>query len=298
MKLTYKVLWYEDQFEHVDAAIRNLERFIRDHGFIFEIERRTGVDADEINKLADSLYAYNPYDMIIFDYDLGSRSENGLSIAKKLRSKIYTDLIFYSGKVPKELRKMLYEEDIDGVFVVGRDTDFYDDMKLIVEDHIKRMSDINNIRGVSMSAVSQIERSLRESIINHLGKEEKSKIMEYVKSKISKELDEQKEKITTTTDIREIIDDPLMTRFQLVRVAYVKCLEGDERVTIVCDGSIVHNVQKERNNLAHNRDEYTGDGKMVLHGPKGNKKEYNFDEFKRLRNELLSAIESINKLNS
>ncbi len=296
MKLSYKILWYEDQFTHVESSIRRLERFIRSHGFIPDIVRKTGISSDDIDNLADSLSSYNPYDIIIFDYDLGSQSENGLNIASKLRSSIYTDLIFYSGKIPSELRKMLFDNDVEGVFVVGRE-EFYDDVVPIVEDHIKRMSDINNLRGVSMSAVSTIERDLRESMIDFLSVADGGDILKYVKEKLLSNLEAQKSTIEKTTDICSIIENPLITNLQIVRVAYKKCLNGDNlKCNLLKDGSAIHRAQMERNKLAHQKDEYTEDGKMVLHGTNGRVKEYNFDEFKRLRNELLTAMDAVTNL--
>ncbi len=295
MKLSYKILWYDDQFEHINADIRKLERYIRSHGFIPEIDKKTGISENDIDELADRLFSYNPYDIIIFDYDLGSKSEDGLSIAAKLRSRIFTDLIFYSGKVPAELRQMLCDRHIDGVFVIGR-PEFYDEIEPIVEDHIKRMSDINNIRGVSMSAVSSIERIMRDSMINHLGNKEHGELLLYIKEKLIGKLDDDKKNIENITDIKVIVDDPMKTSFQIVRLAYKRCLDGDSKCDLLKDGTAIHKVQMERNKLAHQKDEYTKDGKMVLHGVDGKTKEYNFEEFKRLRNELLDAMESVNKL--
>ncbi len=143
MKLEYKVLWFEDQFEYVDDAISSIEQFVREKGFLPEIERRTGITGDEIDELAEKLDGYNPYDLIIFDYDLGGASEDGLHIAGKLRNTIFTDMIFYSGKVSGELRKLLYENRVAGVVVVHRDT-FYDDIETLIAETIQERTDINN----------------------------------------------------------------------------------------------------------------------------------------------------------
>ena len=58
------------------------------------------------------------------------------------------------------------------------------------------------------------------------------------------------------------------------------------------NGSKIHSVQIKRNKLAHQKDEYTNDGKMVLHDKSG-PEEYDFNSFTSLRKELLEAISDI-----
>ena len=92
MKLEYKVLWFEDQFEYIEDDIQSICGLVREHGFIPIVERRTGITEGEIDELSHRLDSYNPYDLIIFDYDLGTASAGGLQIATKLRASIYTDM--------------------------------------------------------------------------------------------------------------------------------------------------------------------------------------------------------------
>lgn len=295
MKLEYKVLWFEDQFEYVDDAISSIEQFVREKGFLPEIERRTGITGDEIDELAEKLDGYNPYDLIIFDYDLGGASEDGLHIAGKLRNTIFTDMIFYSGKVSGELRKLLYENRVDGVFVVHRDT-FYDDIEPLIEDHIKRMSDINNIRGVVMSGTSALDLRLREVLVGRLEEldaDKRDEVLGKIKEKLGEQVKNQTDRIEQINCPVEAVKDYRVTHFDLIRVLLKGHFQkGTVHYNSLNDGSVLHKVQVERNNLAHQRDEYTGDGKMVLHGRTG-RVPYNFSEFQRLRNELLEAIASL-----
>lgn len=299
MKLTYKILWFEDQFRNIEPMISRLEGHIRRNGFVPEIERKTGISEDEIDELSDSLNEYNPYDIIIFDYDLGADSENGLSIAAKLRSSIFTDLIFYSGKVAKDLREMLYIEKVDGVFIVDRRT-FYDDVVPIVDDHIKRMSDINNIRGVAMSAMSGADNLMRNillGLVNKLDDNKSSELLADVKRRLQSKVDRQSSKINSIAEVGEAISDHFLTDFDSVRIALKSLYDADDNGhRYLNEESLLVSMQRERNKLAHQRDEYTDDGKLILHGRNGERKEYNFTEFKRIRSELVSINAQLNDL--
>ena len=296
MKLEYKVLWFEDQFEEVQGDYERLEDLVKEFGFIPDFTHKASITQTEIEELSKKLSSYNPYDLIIFDYDLGGKSVDGLSIASHLRSKVFTDMIFYSGKVPKELRQLLFESEVDGVFIVHRDN-FYDDIEPILEDHIKKMSDMNNMRGVVMSETSQMDLRLREICINkskELTEDELKRSLEVLKKRMRCQLIDKRDKIKKLTSLEDAISNHYMTTFDQVRIA-LKDMTGELGKSLLKDQSLVHKVQVERNKLAHQRAEMTEEGVMLLHGPKSSI-EYNFNEFQRMRNELLEAHNKINRL--
>ncbi|WP_233963511.1 hypothetical protein [Pectobacterium versatile] len=295
MKAEYKILWFEDQFDEVAGDYERVSQLVTEYGFVPDILHRDSITAAEIEILSSQLSSYNPYDLIIFDFDLGGNSENGLSIASHLRSKIFTDMVFYSGQVPKELRRKLFENEVDGVFIVHRDS-FYDDIEPIIEDHIKKMSDINNMRGVVMSETSKMDLSIRDILISLAGKldaQTNESTLDKLKSRLIKKLKERQEKIENITNIEEIASDYILTTFDNVRIS-LKELTGNIGSEMLREGSLVHKVQVERNTLAHCKCELTDDGRMIISGR--NPKEYNFEEFTRLRNDLLRAHKDIARL--
>ena len=118
MKLTYKLLWFDDDPSMVQASERSLKRKMRDKGFNLEIENRTDISDQAIVKLGDDLAKYNPYDIIVFDHDLGKC--HGTDIAKSLRMNIFTDMVYYSAASIDILRKAIYEANVDGVFLINK----------------------------------------------------------------------------------------------------------------------------------------------------------------------------------
>ncbi len=295
MKINYKVLWVEDHFDSVQYAIDGIVDRLKNYGFKFKVDKKTSLSEDDLGKLSDKLSQYNPYDMIIFDYDLGEQTKKGNEIARELRKSIFTDMIFYSGKAPLDLRKTLFDSQVEGVFTVNR-TDFVDEAWPIIEDQIKRICDINNMRGVILDVMSKIDLKMRElyknKFVGLLDKEKESQV-----KKIQKKLEgrqqsikNQSEEINSET-LPDMIMDPLKTEFNIVRTRLKKLYKDDE--TLGEEGSL-KKKQDLRNQFAHNMAIYDEEkGTVSL---RGFEKVYNFDDFKDIRNELIDLLNQIEKL--
>jgi len=298
MKLKYKILWFDDQPAEISSLVSGVKKHVGGLGFSPEVEIKSVISHEEVDKLADTLDSYNPYDIIVFDYDLGSNSANGIDIAQALRSKIYTDLIFYSGSGIASLREKLFRSEVDGVFLVGRH-DFFNDIEPIIDDHIKKMSDINNIRGVMMSEVSGMDLDLRDylrQVLDDLGVKKSAELLGLFKEKYTKDSDKRLESIQNKESLQEMLQDPHSFTLEHVRQLLKSIFKDESGVDFFDDNKTLHNAQVERNKLAHNRDEYTDDGKLILHLHKGKTKEYDFGEFRRVRCDLLAAWKGINNL--
>ena len=260
MKLDYKILWIDDQFEGgIDASIEALELLLFDHGFNLEVEKRTKLIKEDIIKLAEDLNRYNQFDFIIFDYDLGKDSENGITIAKELRSKIYTDMIFYSSNGVPSLRQLLFDNQVDGVFLVSR-RDFENEINPIVLDHIKRMSDINNMRGLLLDEVSQMDSTFRDKVIdkfNQLDPKQKSLVFDSLKEKVITQLNStlsilNNEELTYDT----LVSDYKLSEFNKVRMSFCKILKAlnlNDLKRSYNDSSDLKEIQDLRNDFAHKK---------------------------------------------
>ena len=166
MKLYYNILWFEDQPDKIKNFISAIGRILADNGFKLKYDIEKSISPTDLEDLEQKLKIYNPYDLIVFDHDLGKNIQ-GATIAKNLRHSVYTDMVYYSGNTSVKLREELYKEEIDGVFIVNRN-DFVISMSRILEDHINKFSDMNNMRGVFLDAFSKIEQYARESICTQL----------------------------------------------------------------------------------------------------------------------------------
>ena len=160
MKINYEILWFEDQPDKLEHDLEAIRGYLWKSGFSMEVDMRKTLTDGDIDEIVDRISKYNKYDMIIFDYDLGN-SPKGSEIARRLRAEVYTDMIFYSGKEPESLRRILFDTKVDGVFIVDP-RDLAEQIEPILEDHIKKACDVNGIRGIVMDETSRFDRLLRE----------------------------------------------------------------------------------------------------------------------------------------
>ncbi|MCI5142819.1 MAG: hypothetical protein D3909_14055 [Candidatus Electrothrix sp. ATG1] len=293
MKINYKVLWIEDHFDSVQPAIDGIGDRLAEYGFKFEVDKINSLSHDELDDLSDKLAQYNPYDMIIFDYDLGEEQEKGNEIAGNLRRSIFTDMIFYSGNAPVELRQALFDSRVEGIFTVSR-PDFVDEAWPIIEDQIKRICDINNMRGVILDEMSKVDLKLRELYVKKYEKLSDENQVEQVKN-IQKTLNgriksiEKLAKATTTHSMPDMVKSPIKTEFNIIRTRLGKIISNDE---LFGENGVLKLNQDLRNKFAHNMAEYNGvKGTVAL---KGFDESYNFDDFTKIRLELIEIQEQIN----
>lgn len=287
MKLSYDILWFEDQFDKVEPLVNRLCRVIKQKNLEPIVERKTSINVEEIIELSNRLEKNNPYDIVICDLDMGSNSQDGIEIASRLRQSIYTDMVFYSASALKEVKQRVFDNDIQGVFVTDK-TQFNVDVKQIVEDHIKKMSSVNGARGLIMSEWSLLEVQLREKIkskIENLPEDKKEIQKEKITNRIIEQLEGKIEKVKEVTNSSELLEDQFLCEFSMVRRTINSAFVGSNGFE---DRGVVHEMVKERNHLAHNPQELHDDGSMTITDPKGVKKEYNIKQFNEIRKNLYS----------
>lgn len=160
MRLVYKILWIDNE----DSIYRNHKDNIYEHlenlGFEPQIEILQDFQSfEEANLELDS------YDLFLLDYKL-KNGQNGNKIVQEIREEhsVYTEIIFYSG-VPQQARQQIFDDKLNGVYITSRDyNDFEDDVLGIIDVTIKKVQDVNNLRGLIMAEVAELDR-LKEKII-------------------------------------------------------------------------------------------------------------------------------------
>lgn len=159
MKLEYKILWIDNN----ERIYTDHQAIIEDHllnlGFTPIIEK--GKDYDAFDKFEGSL---EQFDLFLLDYKLDGE-KNGNEIIKDIRENNYTDIIFYS-TLPEEVRKKIYDDKLNGVYYTSRNfEEFEDDVLGLINVTIKKVQDVNNLRGLIMAEVAELDR-IKEKIIH------------------------------------------------------------------------------------------------------------------------------------
>ncbi|KZK96429.1 Response regulator receiver domain protein [Pseudovibrio sp. Ad5] len=261
MNLDYSILWFEDKPKWLKPVEENLGMELSDLGFRLEVQNE--LNGTQVAKLAGD----SRFDLILMDYDLKATNGdkiNGDELIKEIRQKYnyFTDIIFYSNKPVNELRSAIFKNGMsDGVYCLNRSSkQFEDDILKIVSRTIKKVLDVNNMRGIAMASVADCDQIVISSIEtrwNQLEGENKSaltaKALEKLE-KIKKSLEKKIANLSKTDDIGKILKDhdfPSRARFHVLN-SIVKHKSKCELV-----GPVRTNIQayeellQHRNRLGH-----------------------------------------------
>lgn len=285
MKLTYDVLWFEDQFDALRRTVNRFENSIKRKGLIPNIVKKDKISKEDVYLLQDKLDKSNPYDLIIFDFDMGVTSLDGIEIAQILRTSIYTDMVFYSGKKPAELKRMIFDAGIEGVFTAYKNK-LIDDVEPIIDDQIKKYSSLNGARGLIMSESSDFDIQLRRKISAHIDNitiEESEALLEKIKTRLTKKFG-QATKTISRKSLKEIVLSSIIMDSDTLRKTCKDIIDEE----FFSEGGEFQKMQQERNFLAHNPHVLLDNGDIQVTRGTTNKT-YNHQEFQRVRKDLIEV---------
>jgi len=191
MTLEYKILWIDND----DSIYRHHQNDIEEHllslGFSPIITK-----GKDYNTFIDLKSELNDFNLFILDYKLDKIKDekgldkvvNGNKIIQDIRDKksIYTDVIFYSA-VENDMREQAYKDKLNGVYFTNRSfEDFEDDVLGVIDVTIKKTQDVNNLRGLIMSEVAELDRIKERIIINYANKNKCGTIEKYILKTLTK----------------------------------------------------------------------------------------------------------------
>ncbi len=205
MKLVYKILWIDNDDSIYKNHQDDIYEYLDNLGFEPQIEILQDFQSfEEANLDLDS------YDLFILDYKL-KNGQNGNKIVQEIREKhsIYTEIVFYSG-VPNEARQQIFDDKLNGVYITSREyDDFEDDVLGIINVTIKKVQDVNNLRGLIMSEVAELDR-IKENILTKYANHKQDRVMEqYIIKKLKKSYADNTKKVEKylESSIEDIIND-------------------------------------------------------------------------------------------
>ncbi|NOR68619.1 MAG: hypothetical protein GQ532_02795 [Methylomarinum sp.] len=172
MKTSFNIAWVDDNFN--DPEMNDITSLLRR-----KIGRKNGFSLvtkdvyDEVtkgdfnallSKIADTIDLSNSFDLILIDYELENNT-TGENIANKFRAKLPSvDILFYSGKKSAEdLRQFIANENVDGVYCVGR-TNLAADTYTVIENIINRSHKISTLRGLILNSVCEMDHVIKQII--------------------------------------------------------------------------------------------------------------------------------------
>lgn len=293
MKLIYKILWIEDQMHSIRGKKRVISNYIENEkGFELEIKYIETFQQfkDEIG--FDSL---KNYDLLLIDLNLDDdESADGNKIIESIRNNnIYTEIIFYSSHY-ENLLTLLKENVPEGIFTSERkqiDTK----AKKIIDVTLHKIQDVNNLRGLIMAEVAELDR-IKKNIIQKFNKEADSDFKKYIKEDVFSKI---KDDLTSLKCLVKVVEsefshdeinlEELQNNFfydsfkksrTVNKIKSKKCNEIDFK-----HEDYRKDVIAKRNVLAHQKEEEDADGKFLLY-PNGNRLEFTEEHCIQIRKDI------------
>ena len=295
MKLEYRILWFEDDPESVQDVVDALRGLLREQGFELVCVWGECNDAT-MTDTVERLHNYNPYDLMVFDYDLGS-GLTGEDLAQTLRSKIWTEILYYSAnRSAEDLSHGMNAKKVEGVFCAVRQN-LEERVWAIVESQIKRICDLNNMRGIvldSMSSVDTAIRTLFSKAYQEMTAEGKASTTGKLVKKLKERADRAKdfaEGLSADTVATSIFDHRHVD-FQMVRQRLSH--------THACfkDTAPMKDLQDLRNKLAHQPSRFNAHENVIelIDQHTGNAEKFTYDKFTEIRGQLLEVRDALRTL--
>ena len=261
MNLIYSILWFENEMESMEPLVDEIKDFVENLGFKFSTPHVEEQGGENFNNIK-----YEDYDLILMDYKLNN-NENGDALIERIRNhQVYTDIIFYSSSTVAELRQAIHNKGIDGVYCVSRSSEpFLSKVQSVIKSTVKKILDLNNMRGLVMAEVSDCDEKMKQIISLHISNQDAAISEQFLMQRKEKLIKSVEEKL------KQIVSEPLETFYQswhfdashkwrAVKNIVKTCVPPLEACTNCYENEII----VKRNRLGHIKESINDNGEKCL----------------------------------
>lgn len=314
MRLQYNILWFEDDSDFVD---REIGPQIKEY-LLEELGLEPVINHQRNSEKLDELVKQGEYDLVVTDLNL-TEGDTGEKVIGHIRAdKILTEVLLYSGDVD-EINKIIRGTGglLERVsFSVGRG-DLPERLKRIIALTVRKVQDVNNLRGLVIAEAIDLEDKMLDIINNYftVSRDDTEK-EEFIKFHIDGATTRSAKRVAelsafTAAKIFDFVDAACGEMFakylalnKLIAAAKKKldAKKPDEKVKIEALDKIKTELEKMsaevidlRNDLAHVKEEKGADGNTVLKNKKQGGRETVFDNAKyvAIRKSLRSHAQNL-----
>lgn len=293
MRLEYRILWVEDNKSWYETTKELFTDALDELGFKLVSKKCENIDEVKAETAKNWL---KEYDLLLVDFTL-KNSESGDKIIEFIRGiqkkPILTDIIFYSSAV-ENVRDSMRKLGLEGVYTADRneiDTKF----DLVVNTTIKKVQDINNMRGLVMAEVAELDNKMVEILklfSQNIDEKQRVLFVEKRKQRVLESLDKMSTafKEVSETDLFEHRD--FNTNHKWRSVKEIAKNIGDREILIKLQNyekDIIH----KRNKLAHVKEIISTDGQISL---EGGDFVFNDEVCREIRKDLQKHAENFDKI--
>jgi hypothetical protein len=162
MRLDFNVLWIEDQPHNVSGFEESFRNKVEDEGFSLKIQWARSLD-EAMPYLSEDVFRDN-VDLVVVDYDLGLAAPGNIAVREVRRMVRFKDIVFYSAKQTGDLRKMMSDDGIEGVWCAYR-PNLSDTLNSLFDSLVKKVLDIDHCRGIVMGVTSDIDHIVQDCLL-------------------------------------------------------------------------------------------------------------------------------------
>jgi len=179
MNMSYSILWVDDQPDDIEESVGYVKNHIDSLGFVSDIMQIQYYRDNE------EIVHDNKWNLIVVDYNLAQNS-NGAELINSIReNKLYTEVVFYSSDY-EAVEESIKTEAMEGVYWAQKnDEDLEKKVAIVIDITLKKMMDVNTMRGIVMAEVAEMDHEMTDMITLHHNNIEESE-QSTLKSKIIK----------------------------------------------------------------------------------------------------------------
>lgn len=291
MRLNYKILWFEDDdgfFASLDFD--EIRRHLDARGFDTSIERMVGGE-----EITDIIKVAQKSDLIIVDFGLEEGTFGDYLISQLRDGNINTEVIFYSARGVGELRKFVYEKELDGVFCRARD-EITREVLPIIDNSIKKILDLENSRGLVMAELGDLDVIMNEIIIAVHNSSEEGQA--FIRGKMRERLEAQWHSLQRDLERFDELEIGELVEYLDSSKRLNTMVSICKKLNLTSHREQLKGVDEEvifpRNCLGHGCPEDTDDGYIFRH--RGREYTYNDESSARLRNSFRNLKRSLESL--
>lgn len=297
MRINYNLLWVEDNKGWYATTKELFEDLMEDLGF--KLNSKNCKTLDEVNAeiLKNNL---KPYDLLLVDYTLAG-SPDGDQIINLIRSNeenpILTDIIFYSNDV-QAVKDSMSEYGLEGVYTSHRN-DVERKFELVVNTTIKKIQEVNSMRGLIMSETSDLDDLMLNIIEKLLHSDISETIEKYIKSEILASAEKNHANCVNeaTQVLDKIKDSRIFTTFH--RAKCINKLFKEKQIGVAnFFANYNQDIITTRNIFAHVKEVIDEEGNCILVSHfTGHKEIFNEERCVDIRKKLIEYRALLEKIN-
>ncbi len=309
MRIDYNVLWFENEKTWLNPTRKNLKNFLEDYGFKLQVTEEKD-DSNLGNIINDIKNNVLDIDIIFMDYKL-AKEQKGDAFIKSIREKeLFTEIIFYS--MEPNIKTIIEDSvgSVEGIYYSTRNN-FLDKVKTVIKHTIKKVQEVNSMRGLIMSAVSDLDEKMFSIIENAIkstkvvgGVKIGEVISKYTFTVCEEFLDTKNRnfaKYKSENDYTSLINDTLifdLSKKSKVIQKVVKLLNNADLIHLnkFCEDFNI-NIIQPRNAFGHVTSEIR-DGKKVLVPKRGSEIVFTDEKCIEIRKALINYTGHIELVNT